>query len=265
MTQSRREEALARLQPYVDRARSFTGWDFPGMPVPRPLEPGPSWDYAGLVRERARGAQSALDLGTGGGEFVESVRGDLPALTVATEEWHVNAPIAHRRLTSLGADLVWCRSLHLPFEEETFDLVFDRHEELDPHEVARVLRPRGQVVTQQVGPNNWIELQRYFGGATSGHRGTSRIADFGDIRGDYARGFLEAGLVLTRNEQHDYKIAYQELGLLVFMLLITPWTIPDFDVERDLDVLLALEEACTTEDGLVMTFSRFLLVAEKPA
>lgn len=264
MTQDQREEALARLQPYVDRALSFTGWEFPGLPVPRLLDPGPPWDYAELVRERARGAQSALDLGTGGGEFVESIREDLPALTVATEEWHVNAPIAHRRLTSLGADLVWCRSLQLPFQDERFDLVFDRHEELDPQEVARVVRPGGRVVTQQIGSENWIELQRYFGGATSGHRGTSRITDFGDIRSDYANGFLEAGLVLRRNEQHEYKVAYKELGLLVFMLLITPWTIPDFDVQQDIDALLALEADCATDEGLVMTFSRFLLVADKP-
>ena len=102
MAKDQREEALARLQPYVDRARSFTGWDFPDLPVPRLLDPGPPWDYAELVREHARGAQSALDLGTGGGEFIENMREDLPALTVATEEWNVNAPIAHRRLTSLG-------------------------------------------------------------------------------------------------------------------------------------------------------------------
>jgi hypothetical protein len=50
---------------------------------------------------------------------------------------------------------------------------------------------------------------------------------------------------------------------MVFMLLITPWTIPDFDVERDLESLLALEADCSTDDGLVMTWSRFLIVAEK--
>ena len=166
---------------------------------------------------------------------------------------------------AMDVDLVWCRSLHLPFHDETFDLVFDRHEELEPEEIARVLRPGGTVVTQQVAKNNWIELERYFGAATAGNCGESRIEDFGDIRGDYASGFEAAGLNVTRNEEHDYKVAYAELGVLVFMLLLTPWTIPDFDVERDIDLLLALEADCSTDDGLVMTFSRFLLVAEKPA
>jgi SAM-dependent methyltransferase len=234
------------------------------MKVPRLLEPGPPWDYEALVRGYGRDARSALDLGTGGGEFVASVRDDLPARVVATEEWHVNAPIAYRRLQPLGADLVWCRSLHLPFRDETFDLVFDRHEELEPSEVARVLRPGGAVVTQQIGPENWCELQRYFGGATSGNRGNSRLTDFGDIRGEYTRGFEVAGLRVVRSEQHDYRVAYDSLGDMAVMLLVTPWTIPDFDVERDLEALLALEADCSTDDGLVMTWSRFLIVAEKP-
>jgi hypothetical protein len=128
--------------------------------------------------------------------------------------------------------------------------------------VARVLAPGGHVVTQQVGPENWRELQDYFSSATAGNR--SRIEDFGDIRGDYAAGFESAGLTVTRDESHDYKVAYGGLGEMVFMLLVTPWTIPDFDVEGDLEALLALEAGCSTDDGLVMTWSRFLLLAEKP-
>ncbi len=250
----------------MERARTFSGWpqhDLPDFNV-RLLESGPPWDYESLVREMARDASAVLDLGTGGGEFVASIRDGLPARAVATEEWHVNAPIAHRRLAPLGVDVVWCRSLFLPFADETFDLVFDRHEELDPAEVARVLRRGGCVVTQQVGRNNWIELQRYFGGATAGNRGDLRLTDFGDIRAEYARGFEAAGLRVVQNEQRDYKVAYGGLGELLFMLLITPWTVEGFDVERDLEMLLALEEDCSTSDGLVMAWSRFLLVAEKP-
>jgi len=257
-----RAQALERLRPYIEQAASFSGWSFPDFDV-RPLEPGPSWNYETLVREMARAATAVLDLGTGGGEFVASVRDSLPERVVATEEWHVNAPIAYRRLTPLGGGVVRARSLTLPFRDATFDLVIDRHEELSPSEVARVLRPGGRVITQQVGPENWRELRRYFASATAGNRG-SRVADFGDIRGDYARGFASAGLTVVRDEQHDYKVAYGALGVMVFMLLVTPWTIPDFNVERDLDALLALEAGCTTDDGLVLTWSRFLLVAEKP-
>lgn len=263
VSEEERAKALERLRPYIEQAASFSGWSFPDFDV-RPLEPGPSWDYERLVCEAARDATAVLDLGTGGGEFIASVRDSLPGRLVVTEEWHVNAPVAYRRLAPLGAGVVRARSLMLPFRDATFDLVIDRHEELSPSEVARVLRPGGRVVTQQVGPENWRELRRYFVGATAGLRG-SRVGDFGDIRGDYARGFASAGLTVVRDEQHDYKVAYGALGVMVFMLLVTPWTIPDFDVERDLDALLALEAGCTTEDGLVLTWSRFLLVAKKPS
>jgi len=47
------------------------------------------------------------------------------------------------------------------------------------------------------------------------------------------------------------------------MLLVAPWTIPEFDVERDLDALLAFESAQGTEEGLVVTECRYLLVGRK--
>jgi SAM-dependent methyltransferase len=266
ITGEERMKALERLRPWIERARKFSGWfglaPFPDFRV-RLLEPGPQWDYESLVREMACDATAVLDLGTGGGEFVADVRDSLPARVVATEEWHMNAPVAYRTLTPLGVGVVRARSPLLPFRDEMFDLVFDRHEELSPAEVARVLRPGGRAVTQQVGPENWIELRRYFPSATEGNR--SRMTDFGDIRGQYASGFESAGLTVTRDEAHDYKAAYGGLGEMVFMLLVTPWTIPDFDVERDLEALLTLEAECSTGDGLVMTWSRFLLVAEKAA
>ena len=248
-----RRDALERLRPWIERARTFSGWSFPDIKV-RPLEE-PLWDYRSLEREMARGASAVLDLGTGGGELLAGVRDSLPARVVATEEWHVNAPIAYRRLAPLGAGVVRARSLHLPFAADAFDLVIDRHEELAPSEAARVLRPGGRVMTQQVGPENWRELRDYF----------PRRTDFGDIRAQYAGGFASAGLTLTRNEQQDYKVAYGGLGEMVFMLLAAPWEVPDFGVERDIEALLALEEDCSTEDGLVMTWDRFLLIAEKVA
>jgi SAM-dependent methyltransferase len=252
MIDDKRREALERLRPYVERARTFSGWAFPDVRVSL-LEPGPPWDYEVLVREHGRNAESALDLGTGGGEFVASVRDDLPRRVVATEEWHVNAPIAYRRLSPLGADLVWCRSLHLPFQDEAFDLVIDRHEELDPAEIGRVLRSGGWFLTQQVGRENWRELSEFF----------PRRTDFGDHFVTYAAGLEAAGVALARREQHTYEVAYESLGDMVFMLLVAPWEVPGFDVEQDLDALLALEEAHSTEEGLVMTSGRYLLEGQK--
>ena len=48
------------------------------------------------------------------------------------------------------------------------------------------------------------------------------------------------------------------------MLLISPWTVPDFDAAADIDALLALEDAQRTPDGIVLTEPRYLIVAHKP-
>jgi SAM-dependent methyltransferase len=259
-TERDRRDALERLAPYIERARTFSGWEFPDMHVAI-LEP-PAWDYEALVREHAPGATSALDLGTGGGELIAGMREALPERLVATEEWRVNVPIAYRRLAPLRADVVWCRSLHLPFRDDVFDLVIDRHEELEPAEVARVLQPGGWFFTQQIGRRNWCELADYFPSAGAGNR--SRMMDFGDLLDEYARGLEAAGMAVEREEEHDFQVAYESLGDFLFMLLITPWTIPDLDVERDIDALLALERDRTTDHGLEMTWGRFLIAARQP-
>jgi len=55
---------------------------------------------------------------------------------VATEPWEVNAPVAAKRLGARGIPVVRANSLRLPFRDEQFDLVLNRHEELDPADTA---------------------------------------------------------------------------------------------------------------------------------
>lgn len=241
------------LRPYLERARDFSGWDFSALEV-RHLGPPLPWDYERLAREQARGAASALDLGTGGGEVLARLRDALPPRMVATEEWDVNAPVARRRLAPLGVDVVRCRSLALPFAGATFDLVLDRHEELSPEEIARVLRPAGRVLTQQVGRSNWCELRQFI----------PRMSDFGDLFDEYTRGFAAAGLRVVLAEQHEYHVAFGSLGDFVYLLGVAPWLL-ELSLERDGEALLALEEECGTAEGLVLTESRFVIIAVQPA
>jgi len=134
-------------------------------------------------------------------------------------------------------------------------LVINRHEELDPSEVARVIRRGGRIITQQVGRDDWKELRTYF----------PNVGDFGDHRKRYAEGFAAAGLRIAANLSHDCRVAYSCLGEFVFMLAVTPWTLPGFSLERDIDGLLALEKDCRTGNGLELTESRYLLIADKPS
>jgi len=246
-----REAALGRLRPWVERAEGFSGWSFDlgerhlGPPLP--------WSYADEVRQLARGATSVLDLGTGGGERLASLRDGLPSRVVATEEWHVNAPVARRRLAPVGVEVVRARSLDLPFAEGAFDLLIDRHEELEPSEVDRVLRSGGAFVTQQVGRRDWQELRPHF----------PRATDWGDLLERYSSELRGLGFAVETRE-HVTRVAYPSLGEFVYMLAVASWTIPDFDVEADLDALLALEADCASDDGFVVTEDRYLIIARKP-
>lgn len=248
----RRSRALAELQPYIERARGFSGWTFSDVRV-RHLDAPIPWDYEALVCERAKGARSVLDLGTGGGEVFSRILAGCNARAVASEEWHVNAPIAARRLSPLGASVVRADSTRLPFLASMFDLVLDRHEALGPDEVARVLAPGGTVITQQCGPDDWPELARFL------HK-----VKFDDHFDGYQRGFAAAGLTIDDARWHEGRVAFATLGDLVYMLLVAPWSFPDFDPRRDIDALLALEDALGTPGGgIVATEMRYLIVASK--
>ena len=116
-----------------------------------------------------------------------------------------------------------------------------------------MLEADGEFITQQVGQSEWRELRSYF----------PRMTDFGDLRSTYSREFERIGLRVESTE-HDYRVAYPSLGEIVFMLGVAPWTVPDFDLTRDLDSLLAFEAHCSTSEGIVVTESRFLIIARKP-
>lgn len=133
------------------------------------------WDYVTLVRALIGDARAVLDLGTGDGEVFASLS-PLPPLSIATEAWPPNVPVAQARLAAVGARVVWSAPApdntaqavaevqpSLPFRDGTFDLVIDRHESFVAAEVARVLRRGGRFVTQQVGARNLLELNDALG------------------------------------------------------------------------------------------------------
>ena len=134
-------------------AAPIEGWDF-GWLDGRATEERPSWGYSRLVAARAKDASSLLDLQTGGGEVLGHVP-RLPPLTVATEGWAPNVRVAAERLRPRHASVVVAREdgPTLPFGSCTFDLIVSRHPVVTPwDEVARILRPGGRYLSQQVGP-----------------------------------------------------------------------------------------------------------------
>lgn len=249
----RKVQALVELQPYIEKARNFSGWSFDELDVVH-LDARMPWDYEGIAHEAALGARSIVDLGTGGGErFASIVEGAHGRLT-ATEEWVVNAPVAQDRLRPFGVGVLRADSLRLPFGDASFDLVLDRHEALEPAEVARVLQPGGKLITQQVGHDVWPELRRFL-----------RSVEFPDHFRQYQDGFRAAGLRIDDARRHEERVAFRKFGELVYMIMLTPHTFPDFDPVADIDDVLDMEEALRTRDGIVLTETHYIVRATKPA
>ena len=148
-----REQLLSQWR--EEAARGMSGWDFSHIQGRCTVEPLP-WDYPQVVREFLRPGVRLLDMGTGGGELLLTL-GHPYELTSVTEGWEPNLALCQKKLAPLGITVKYYDSekeMPLPFPDDSFDLVIDRHESYDLSEVRRVLKKNGFFVTQQVGGEN---------------------------------------------------------------------------------------------------------------
>src|SRR5215813_11691547 len=136
-----------------------------------------------------------LDMGTGGGERLARLS-PRPKLTVATEAWPPNVPVAAARLHPLGIAVVQDEGApdnvrqesaqqrgaqqggaqrgRLPFRDGAFGLVANRHEAFLAAEVSRVLASGGTFITQQADFHSYDDLYRLLGLEVSDQRDSCR-------------------------------------------------------------------------------------------
>ena len=92
------------------------------------------------------------------------------------------------------------------------------------------------------------------------------MVEYRGLETAYQDGLIAAGMVLVDARGHVVPAAFEGLGDFVYMLCVTPWTVPDFDpLGGDLPALLQLERELTTPDGLVLSDGAYLIEATKPA
>ena len=187
---------------------SFSGWDFAYV-ADRMIESPFPWDYHKLVLERIKTAYSLLDLDTGGGEFLASLQ-PLPKDTFATEGYVPNIPIAKERLKPFGVKVIEATSaVSLPFENDYFDLVINRHGGIDASEIYRILKPGKWFITQQVSGKNNIQLNELLQDEVEYEYSVDTLA--------HTKEQLEAsGLMITdqREEYPEVAYGYRSCGLL---------------------------------------------------
>ncbi|MFG1626598.1 class I SAM-dependent methyltransferase [Kribbella sp. NPDC049227] len=238
-------------------AVSVEGWDFSWFKG-RATEERPSWGYQKLIGARMATAEAALDIQTGGGEVLAGIPAAPPRLA-ATESWPPNLEIARRNLAPLGGTVVEVADdAPLPFESESFDLVVSRHPTVVIWpEIARVLRPGGVYLSQQIGSGTVIELTEYMMGPqpVGTGRGTEQAVASAEA----------VGLSVVQVRPESLRMEFFDIAAVVHFLRKVIWIVPDFTVERYRDRLLALHEQIQTDGVFVATSERFLFEAGKPS
>ena len=240
----------------ADANHPFSGWDFSHISATGRMAEAPlSWSYASKLLIPLRRARSLLDMGTGGGEFLSSMQ-PLPPLTCATEGYVPNIPVARRRLEPLGVQVNEVgEDGQLPFEDNQFDLVINRHEYYDPTEVMRILKPGSRFITQQVGSTNENDLNALMG---------ADEYQFGNWTLDYAvRQLQDAGWHIVEQKEDSPIMRFFDVGAIVYYLKAIPCQIPDFSVESYFDKLWEMHNIIEQHGYIDFHMDRFLIIAKK--
>ena len=178
----------------------FSGWDFTYI-KDRIVEDPLTWSYSSIVIPLVRKSHSLLDMGTGGGELLSSLA-PLPANSSATEVYPPNVPIAKKRLEPLGVKVVQIEEeAKLPFDDNEFDLILNRHEWYSPQDVFRILEPGGIFVTQQVGDKNDRKLRFLLSGQ--------------EVTEDYFDWNLEIAVKVMKHLCREFNISDNDRDLLI--------------------------------------------------
>ncbi len=239
-----------------EESEPFEGWDFSHI-AGRYVEEQPPWSYMEMAKKLMLQSTAVLDLGTGGGEKLLAMKDCFPRRVVATEGYPPNLTLARRRLLPHGVEVVEAEeSLEgkLPFANGEFDLVIDRHSAYNASEVARVLKPRGVFLTEQVDGRSLMDLHREFGYEPQWTFFTL----------EYALELIKpTELVVIDAREWEGKTVFRDVGALVYFLKAIPWIVQGFTVETHFKQLMKLQERLEKEGQLTFAERLLLIKAEK--
>lgn len=234
---------------------TFKGWDFSYLEN-RWYDEELPWNYKNIVKKYLKLEYKLLDMGTGGGEFLLSLNHPYTNTSV-TEMWEPNVKLCKEKLEALGIEVkhVFDDS-ELPFEDNTFDIVINRHESFDIKEVERILKSNGIFITQQVGgKNNEVLSKALIKDFTSSYE---------DNTLDNNLKKLEDNLfdILYANEYFPY-LRFKDIGAIVYFAKIIEWEFPDFSVENCFEELCKLNDDIINKGYIESIEHRYIIVCRK--
>ena len=251
------KETLLNIWLHEEEIAHIHGWDFSHIRGKYAEEHDLPWDYREIVKHYLQPEMKLLDMDTGGGEFLLSLNHPYNNLA-ATENYPPNVELCKRKLLPLGINFQKADgNSMLPFDEQSFDIVINRHGNFNPREIGRVLKNGGIFITQQVGAENDRELVKLL------------LNEMPEIPfpNQYLRiaqtAFEDAGFSIIKAEEAFRPIKFWDVGALVWFAHIIEWEFPDFYVRDCLENLYYAQEILEQKGVIEGTTHRFLLVAKK--
>ncbi|MBN6886523.1 methyltransferase family protein [Cytobacillus horneckiae] len=238
-----------------DSVEGFSGWDFSYITETGRMASGLlSWSYGSRARILMNEASSMLDMGTGGGEFLSYLR-PFPPSICATEGYQPNVKIAKERLEPLGVKVKsFAEDTKMPFADQQFDLILNKHESYSAKEVRRMLMNGGDFLTQQAGGTDCVEINQMLGVPLN--------ADFADWDLNSAVAEIKENHfdILFQQEEKSPQRFY-DIGALIYYLKAIPWQIPDFTIDKYQTSLNTINQMILTKGYFEVLQHRFIIHA----
>lgn len=234
--------------------KTFKGWDFSYLKGRWADEELP-WDYEKILKSYLKPEYKLLDMGTGGGEFLLTLNHPYKNTSV-TESYDPNVKLCKKVLSPLGISVNKVEDdSKLPFSDNSFDMIINRHESYDVKEVSRILKPNGLFITQQVGGRNNEYLSNKL------IKGFVPEFPKHDLKHCVQEAKDSSFEVLYKEEFFPY-LRFYDVGAIVYFANIIKWEFPGFSVETSFKELCELYKELKYKPYIESLEHRFIMVCK---
>lgn len=239
-----------------ERIAHIKGWDFSHIEGKYKENKLP-WDYKKTILNYLKNDMQLLDIDTAAGEFLLSLKHSYEN-TSATEAYPPNVKLCLEELIPLGINFKEAKGEGpLPFENEKFDIVINRHGSYNIDEIYRVLKKDGLFITQQVGAENDREFVELLLGKK--------------LALPYPKQYLHVtveemkklDMEIIEAKEAFVPMEFYDVGALVWFAKIIEWEFVGFNVEMHIDNLYKAQKILEKERKIVGNTHRYLIVAKK--
>lgn len=249
-------DALKELWISEEKIAHIHGWDFSHIESRYDEGDDIPWNYKDIIFKYLQNDMHILDYDTGGGEFLLNLKHPFDK-TSATEGYAPNVELCKKVLLPLGIDFKECSDCSkLPFDDEMFDIVLNRHGDLCAEEVYRVLKKGGLFITQQVGEDNDRDLVQMVLPFIEKPFPNMNLKTQKEI-------FETVGFSVEEADEFFGDIKFYDVGAFVWFCKIIEWEFVGFSVEACFSKLVQLHEKIQKDGCICGTTHRYYMVCRK--